>query len=382
MPNIQNALDNIDVRTNVDLDGDGTNEDYVVGAVPFNTLFNTSAIPGQISIKDVFTGLDFSASNSIDGYGNKVTYAVSRHLCDPTTAGALANDQRGVLDVVTGQQPLCVDGSGNTHEYSLLPGEGVCKEINKRFAQLVLVSHGEDGKGAFTESGQLLENCVNVVATPPPPGPLAYANSPWDNGNANDIINCKVTEITEDAGDGSNRGIFFSGLRSDADNDNYYDDSIKFYFEDTSQMWQSAATLINDMGTPGDTSDDVPITRINNVNGGEVVIGDVVPQEILHVDGDVQAINMRAIGYCDDTTVSAGTNCLDANTLAGAGMNCPNPGEYAFRIENSTMTCRDPFSVHNGGTYTCPPSSYLKLIRSNGDFECCDSSGGSCVTYN
>ena len=190
----------------LDIDGDGTTlnqpyESYVVGAVPFKTIMNTIDAPGTFSIDAVFTDVEFGAQHASDGWGNKLVYAISRHLCDPTIANPNRNDPRGVIDVVIDEN--CTDSDGNTHNVSLLPGEGDCKQDNKRYAQFIVLSHGENSRGAYNaQSGQRVDECIPAsIILPTPTGSLAGnadGTGTWTNGHASDRRNCDFQDINND----------------------------------------------------------------------------------------------------------------------------------------------------------------------------------------
>jgi prepilin-type N-terminal cleavage/methylation domain-containing protein len=93
------------------------NDPVLIGAVPFAAL----GLPQKISI---------------DGYGRKITYAVSETM----TVAATFQDDRGVIKIV--------DRSG-----------GNTSGTNNN-AHYAVISHGKDGKGAFTQDGVLVQPCT------------------------------------------------------------------------------------------------------------------------------------------------------------------------------------------------------------------------------
>lgn len=349
------ALDGIEANTDVDLNGDTIDNTYVVGAIPYNTITNSNGIAGIRSIKDTFKGVDFSKNNTIDGYGQKILYAVSRHLCDPNHAES--SDPRGVLDIITDRN--CVDG-GTIYPVSLLPGEGACRQDNKRYAQFVILSHGENARGARSQNGVLMDNCTNLS-----PGDPVGTEAPTDifaSGYASDVMNCNYA---------GNKGRFFSGIIREASQQRYYDDKIKFFFEDSSEIWETASGIYQDNGTPLDLTDDFVIPRMKNNNLGNIGIGTEEPQEKLHVDGDIKARDILAEEFCDGESPLA-SDCLPASILAGEEdqMKCGldgNAGGFVKSIENNRVICDDPFA---GVPFSCPPGEALKTLRSDGTFDC------------
>jgi prepilin-type N-terminal cleavage/methylation domain-containing protein len=368
----------------LDIDGDGTvinepYESYLVGAVPFKTLMDTLNDISVFSIDEAYRGVEFGAQHASDGWGNKITYAISRHLCDPTTANIHRTDPRGVIDVVIDEK--CTDSDGNQYNVSLLPGEGDCKQDNKRYAQFIVLSHGENGRGAYNaQSGTRMDQCIDTSITLPTPGSLggnADGTGTWTNGHASDRKNCDYQDVDNNnfGSISGNDGEFFAGLRSGDDNE-YFDDTIKFYFEDSTSLWQVGPGIYQDNGTPDDRSDDFSISQIINTNVGNIGVGTATPEESLQVDGDIQAFDIYAEGFCDEQTSSTGREvCMNAETLAGnvPEMQCPT-GWLVKRVQNNTVECENPF---DGANFTCGTNAggvqlYLQAVYSDGRTTCCD----------
>ena len=353
----------------IDLDGDGPNESFIVGAIPYKTLLNANDTGGVLSLDVAFKELEFGTQHISDGWNNKLTYAISRHLCDPTPDNNLRSDPRGVIDVVIDR--TCTTAGGDEVNVSLLPGEGDCKQDNKRYAQFIIIAHGENSRGAHNSStGNEVINCLpGAAVVPPPPGGLDE-NLGFHNGYASDKMNCDYDGI--DNPNEGNEGIFFSGLRSE-DDDRYFDDTIKFFFEDSTTLWEQGSGIYMDNGTPDDTSDDYLVSQINNTNLGNIGVGTDNPQEQMQVDGDVQAFDIYAEGFCDER--SSGEVCMNAATLAGnePEMQCPT-GTVVRRIQNNTVECENPFE---GASFACGTNSsgvqlYLQAVYSDGRTTCCD----------
>lgn len=363
-----------------DLDGDMNNEAILTGAVPFKTLLNSNNIGGIFSIDDALRDIEFGAQHVRDGWGNKIVYAVSRHLCDPTSPPNLLGDARGVIDIITDQQCTHTGAGGGPAlgivPISILPGEGECKQDNKRYAQFITFSHGENARGAFdANSGNQVQICVNKTTIPviPQPGETS-SRGIFDTGRASDIQNCDY--MATPANPNANRGRFYAGLRTEGNNNVYFDDAIKFFYEDSTSIWESAPGIPDNNGTPMDPTDDFIISQIRNVNLGNIGVGTTNPQEQLHVEGDIQAFDIESEGYCDD--LSPNNRCLAAEELSGVpgvdnNLNCP-PGEIAKRIQNGTFECEDPFAGMNFacGTNTSGTQLFLQEVYSDGRRTCCD----------
>lgn len=348
-----------------DLDGDGVNDDYVFGAVPHVTIMNDPTL-SLFSTED----LNFAAKDGIDGYGNKVLYVVSRHLCE--AGNPLAGNPEGVLDVVTeatcpSLNPLRL---GVQVPQSILPG--TCEGPDRRYAQFVILSHGENGRGAYTEGGALVENCVDIALALPPldPGLGALGGGDWFNDFASERKNCKYDRLNAP---GRRNGEFFTGLYSEGTVDGFYDDYIKFSYSDEFQIFSSAAPL------PAIATDGTPyeISRMQNVNEGEIGIGLQDPEEVLHINGDMQAFDIEAEEYCADIDTN---KCMPIEVLTNVGIACAG-GEAIDSIELNNVSCSDPFA---GLTFTCPlPNERLRTVRSDGTFVCCDplTTPSTCTSY-
>jgi len=103
----------------------GPDTEVVIGAVPFR----------QLSI---------SKSHTVDGWGNRLTFAVTKRLAVPPPAGTLFNDTRGTVGLVDGANNALVDPAGT--------------------ALYALVSHGENGAGAYSGSGGTLVRACSTAA--------------------------------------------------------------------------------------------------------------------------------------------------------------------------------------------------------------------------
>lgn len=127
------------------------NDPVLIGAVPFAAL----GLPQKISI---------------DGYGRKITYAISETM----TLTASFQDDRGVIKVV--------DRSG-----------GNTSGTNNN-AHYVVLSHGKDGKGAFTLDGVLVQACT------PAGQDLANCNNDGSFNNNYDFLPEYVRYAVDPAG--------------------------------------------------------------------------------------------------------------------------------------------------------------------------------------
>jgi type II secretory pathway pseudopilin PulG len=237
-------------------DGNIIPDPVITGAVPYKAL--------NITIED-----------TIDGWDNKYTYAVSEYLTD---SGSF-DDSFGVID----------------DQFKDLDNGGI---INSRFndelltnasAMLAIVSHGPDGKGAYNYFGQLVAACV---------------------GTDLDTENCDgdATYIDTDAK---------TQIRSLGNNNTFFDDYYSvFSVSRDSDKWSYASAQ-----------------EIQNKTDGRVGIGQPLPQEALHVNGNVLTPEIWADedgGYCDFSH----SDCMPSERIGGDGSNCNGGMSSKLGIKN------------------------------------------------
>ena len=290
-------------------DGDPNNDFILIGAVPFKTLMGT------------INYTEFTGKDSVDGWGNKIIYAVTENLSERSNDPF--NGDHGAINV-----------------FSEFPDPDDEKDTildKKGTAHIVLVSHGENGVGAYTAHGQKTSKCTVSVTLPGEPEP----EEPVAGEDARDELeNCD-----------HNDDEFLSGLRSENKN-NYNDDIVRYQIIKTTSLWEYADIKMSDNGTPWDPADDFPIPVVSNTNIGFIGVGIEEPKERLHVAGDVLADEVRADQYCDGN----GQNCLNANSLAGSGMNCSGGNKAVVAIAENQTVCADIFQPQN---LACNPGEFM-----------------------
>ncbi len=311
-----------------DTDGINGNDWILIGAVPFRTFIDpdNNDPSGDNAIYP-----DYIEKYGFDGWNRKLTYAVSETMTNPNTF----NDKNGVIDIIHENTLL---GTLDTDpDASLTDRRGI--------AQLVILSHGPNGKGAYSRGGTRIENCAYSVEK----------QADIDNGVA-------TTRPDETENCDFNDPYFLSALQNENKND-YYDDIVKFMIVSKNNLWQYSGK--DDKGTPADTTDDV--NKVTNTNGGNVGIGTLDPLQRLHVEGDIQAYDVYSIEYCD----SAGIDCMLPEAIAGKlpNMTCPNPGEVVIKIEKNSVQCANPFAGASLAG-TCPPGTYLRGINAQTGIVC------------
>lgn len=292
------------------------------------------AVPSQTLVNDGFIDY-FTPAMALDGWGNKLTYAVTRDLIaqnaelQENDGGIYVSDN---VVVTTGSQ------EDRDHGYSILETPGT--------AHAVLVSHGPNGHGAFTESGVELDGCsANTFQSP-------------GNFTAEEQENCD----RDDA-------IFITGAKRDVDGD-VFDDYVEILNYSIGALWE-----MND--------DNELIAK----NEGTVAVGlegnAIDSRAKLHVAGKAKANRLQSQNLCDSTRVDAngdplcmpsdlisGRNAFEIEDGANALDDCPD-GQVMNRIANNRGNCVTPtFSMPNGG-FTCPTGHVITTLFSDGSPPVC-----------
>ncbi|MGB0720113.1 MAG: hypothetical protein ACPGRX_06545, partial [Bdellovibrionales bacterium] len=230
-----------------------------------------------------YKALEIPVNATLDGYGNRISYAVTEVLANPTAVfpiGGFNFNDLGAIDVLNESgTTVFEDTAGNP-----APGTG----------HFYIFSHGEDGLGAFSNAGVLVQACGAVVIT---------------------SDNCD--------GDATFRAQSISKGTVTFDDQNIY-------------------TSVNSIENVWERSPSDP-NAIHNSNVGNVGIGKNNPAVPLDVNGNVQGdrfianINVHSDQYCDEN----GVNCMLPEVIGGTGMICP-PGEFMRGIQNNTPICAIP----------------------------------------
>lgn len=248
-----------------DADGDGVGDDVLIGIVPFNTI-----IPNLTNAK-------LARANVVDGWGRALTFAVSRGLTEPfnfsSNGGAISVQDEFGRDLT--------DPAGAAH--------------------FIIISHGDNGSGAFSPTGGRFSDCPIGVT---------------------ERENCDVD------------AIFVSGLRIKGNNAEYNDDMVRYLAWSGSSIWNYAPDGEN----------------IYNTNIGNVGIGTDTPAERLHVVGVLRGRNALSSGFCTEN----GADCMKTAVIAGNEPACPT-GQVATGIGLNKLICATVTgSVTNS---TCAPGT-------------------------
>lgn len=280
-----------------DVDNTPGGEPVLYGALPAVTIAERLLQTGYLYA-------DFSDADSADGWGRKLTYAVTASL----TNRAIFNDHNGAIGIIDEHNNSLVTereiDSNNNHKADPaedLNGNGIIDR--GRYPHFTLVSHGQNGRGAYMRNGELVEGCPASLPIPNPPPPTVTA--------VNEIKNCKIET-----------GTFLSGLTNEAES-SYNDDIVRFSSYVNSALWRYTGQ-----------------SKIENTNTGYVGVGTDEPEQALHVVGQIVTGRARARAYTDrvgTSYLSLPPDSIGGNGLSPASkeMQCNEPGEVVVKIEGS-----------------------------------------------
>lgn len=290
-----------------DTDGQaGNGTEYVlVGGVP--TYSENTPIYG------------ITSARVVDGWGRRLTYAVSFTSSRPNRTTGLDIFKNGLVSVV--------DEWGNNTAGT--NGD----------AQYVIFSSGETGLGAYSDNG-IFTNC-NIATS--------------------DGENC----------DGDT--VFRQALaNSEAAGANFYDDRLTAVNFGSADLWLNVTDNANK-----------PTSHMRPFFTGAVGVhksdpGSNAPSGatiMLDVDGSIKAKAIRSDQLCNFD----GTECLNTNSTTGffgnrqVGVNtCPN-GQIMTGISDGAVQCVSAtLSLPNTGSIDCDAGAWLVGIRSDGAIMCND----------
>lgn len=250
-------------------------------AADADTVFDPILIGGIpiVSIKELIASNDSTIplppnTSVLDGYGNQITYAVSQTQVDAT----LFDSQNGVLAVI---------------DENNIPTGGINNNAN-----YVLLSHGQDGKGAFSREGTLHSACAGITA------------KDGENCN-NDATFMQVLGLFK--GNGAT----------------YYDDSLYIGKSGSSELWR---TIYDSSGNN--------TGKIFNLNDGNIGIKTSTPQTKLDVAGTARVDNTaQATQLCK----TDGTMCFDIDAITSSGkIRCTSGSSVMRGINSATADCFTP----------------------------------------
>ncbi len=312
----------------IDTDGDGTNDiqTVLVGAFPIRSILrDLSPDPTDVDPSDgtdmIPVDYDFPGNQTLDAWKNKFVYAVTESMTDPLTY----RNEFGAVTIKDEFGRSLVDPPDSAH--------------------YALVSLGENGRGAYNASGNIVGlSCdpmtVPAMYDPLNPGLRSQASIEYENCN-------------QDA-------TFISALKNEDIGDKFNDDMTAFEVWNATELW--APSPIN------------PV-HIYNVNIGNVGVGVADPGHKLDVAGDIQASNVLGKDLCDSAT---GTKCFDPAVIGGEisngdGMICAGANKAMVGIENGAPICADLIDPSLSFTGSCPagpPKQYAIGITNKGNLIC------------
>lgn len=263
----------------------------MIGAVPFATL----KIPTE-------TGLD--------GWSNKITYAV-------TAAQTIAP----VPPATLAPAAIRIRGGQQMNEYvcdmtvvDLAPG-GV---------HYLLVSHGPSATGAFTADGTQRGSC-----------PAAGAAADAENCiNDNQFVNSACMESTVNGPE-------------------FYDDMVEYKANVPTRIWMDT------LSANGDIVSNVENIGINNTN----------PKTSLHVRGNIKALNTDSSTICAED----GEDCFTSTMIGGTDplMKCDsNPASTSSAmsgIGEARAKCQSGYTAFK---VECPDGHFIKRLEADGGLVC------------
>lgn len=311
-----------------DADGDGTTDTILIGAVPIAEL---------LTIDNIRDELQLLPKHVLDGWGNKLTYAVSENMAsEALNQGNPARNDWGSIDLVDENSRSVVTPQASTH--------------------WVLLSHGRNAKGAFTWEGENQGDClVGATATVP-----AEGNNLATAGVETELENCD-----------RNDGVFVKALLSFSEDDNYFDDLVYFQASTSQSLWVKSQANTSDPDPDINTQDWFYNTNLGNVGVGQAGTPAETPTEMLTVAGSIKAEEeFRSDNfYCDGT----GDYCVNPEFFGGAGDSCGTneamTAVYGDETGNHDINCDTVFTAPVTSA-SCPPGEFLYAFSNLGNVAC------------
>ena len=282
--------------------GDIADERVLIGAFPVRSM-------------PAITGSDVPDSIALDGWGSKLTYAV--------TLSQTQGNYRFFMGMIR-----ALDEFGQ-------PTAGIDND-----AHYVIVSHGPDRKGAFIEGGTLFQVCGAVTT---------------DDENCDDD-----STFVQALGHSEAQGapvIPATGRTP------YYDDYVFFSRNQSANIWTRTAAA--------------PF-YVFNENTNNVGVGTNNPQQRVHVDGNLNVSGHAANEWDNPVLVSricdeTGVFCFNVTDITGPNgttpIACTLAGQVMRGISNTNEDCIAPIFDAPEANRDCSPG-WVAGIRTNGTIIC------------
>lgn len=306
-------------QTSLDRNGDGINDYIIIGGVPlaYYLSYNATAPVGNPARM-----FKLNSNNILDGWGNKLTYAVPELLSVPASRlDAFSDFKLGVI--------AAVDEWGN-------PTSGINND-----GQAAIISHGKNGAGAYSNGGTRF--------------PCPTGTREAENCNEDSIF---MQSISIQEGNGANQ----------------YDDYVKFKTASGGDLWRNL--MLDGKST----------AHLINSNTQNVGINmNTTPTSKLDVNGTIRAATVRSDQICGPTPtdkclrpdilnlmpyVANGTS-----TVTNGVSYCP-AGQIVVEISEGQLKCgyikfSAPVAAW-GKSPACATGKYIRSILTNGCIICND----------
>jgi prepilin-type N-terminal cleavage/methylation domain-containing protein len=236
------------------------NRDVLIGSLPFRQL-------------------NMQEPDSIDGYGTRLSYAVTRSLTDSATF----DTQNGGISVVDINDSSLVTPPDSAH--------------------FIIISAGPSDVGARTREGVQTEPC-------PGAGPEA------ENCNGDSVFRV-------------------SSLRAD------FDDQVAYNMPVAPQMWQYAVADPSDIHLVSANSIALGVGVAAVTFDSSAVFADIREQvagdAVIRASSGGAFMSTRVCNYAGDFCFPPDT--ISGQNVEGEGLSCP-PGQFMIAIENNMPICR------------------------------------------
>jgi hypothetical protein len=279
---------------------------------PGNPAFGNEDCAGTVAAGGVLVGtvpfatLKIPTKANLDGWSNKITYAVTTAQA---TGGTWTNN--GVIRI---RGRIAPDVDQCDSAFITLENQ----------VHYLLVSHGPSGLGAFTANGIPRQACPGA-------------------GTAADAGNC----IND------NEFIGEVCMASDTADANFYDDMVEYKKDIPSRIWEESLT----------TSENV-ISNAENVG-----INNLNPEASLHVNGNIRATHTDSNRICaeDGSNCFAAAIIGGTDPLMKCNSNPGSTSSAMSGIGEARAKCQ---SGYTAAIIQCDNGQFIKGIDSNGGLIC------------